>query len=527
MRIRLRGRDTRMLRACLRPKTDDLGGRVARGAAWMGVLIAGRAVLTVGSTAILARLLTPADYGLVAMASVVTEAAAAFCIVGVPQILVQIPRLRRLELDTAFWWSTILGVVITALLIAGSGPIAELFLEPRLAPILWAMSSLILFEEISIVHQAIIFRLLLFRLEFACQFAAMLVSIATSIGLAFAGFGVWSLVYGSVTWRATHCFLLWYLVPYVPGARFSKPFILRNWRAGASYLGLAALNVVSSRIDTTTVGRVFGAMELGYYQTAFALPEELRNRVSAALQRVLFPAYALLQADHRAFQEGVLKSLRLLATIVVPMGVGMAAVASPIVRSLYGEQWLPAVPLLQIIAIVGIVRALHALLVNIYRAKGRPDLDFKISVGLLPLLLVAVVVGSRWGTLGVAIGVLVFNVVLLASTVRALQLIELDPIRTLAAVAPASFAAAFMGAALVAIGAMDFVPRSQPLLELLLLVAVGVLLFFAALLVISRKSISELWSMRRFLRVNRAAQEASAADGASRQPPPATESLPP
>lgn len=502
MKIWTPGRDPRIVRACLRPTTKDLGGKVARGAAWMGMLIAGRALLTLGSTAVLARLLTPADYGLVAMASVVTEIAAAFCIVGVPQILVQLPRLRRLELDTGFWWSTILGIVITALLIAGSGSIAELFLEPRLAPILWVMSSLILFEEISIVHQAIIYRLMLFRLEFACQFAAMIVSVATSICLAFADFGVWSLVYGSVAWRATHCFLLWYLVPYWPGLRFSKAFIRGNARAGGSYLGLAALNVVWSRIDTTAVGRVFGATQLGFYQTAFALPEELRNRVSAALQRVLFPAYALLQSDHRAFQDGVLKSLRLLAMIAMPMGVGMAALAEPIVRSLYGEQWLPAVPLLQILAIVGIIRALHALLSNIYKAKGRPDLDFKISVSLLPLLLVAVVVGSRWSTLGVAIGVLMFNVALLVSTFRALQLIELDPIEALAAIAPATAAAAFMGVMLVVLDAMDLVPIAQPLLELLVLVATGVVLFFAGLLVISRSSISELWSMRRLLRAN-------------------------
>ena len=496
------GRDPRIVRACLRPTTNDLSGRVVRGAAWMATLVVTRVLLTVGATAILARLLTPADYGQVAMATVVTELAAALCVFGLPAIIVQMPHLRRLDLDSAFWFSLILGVAIAALLIAGAGPIATLFLEPRLAPILWAMSSLILFEEISAVHQSIVYRLLLFRYEFGCQLAALLVGIATSVSLALGGHGVWSLVYGSVSWRATHCLLLWYLVPYVPRFRFKLDFIRANWRTGGSYFGLHALNILSSRMDTTTVGRAFGATELGYYQTAFALPEELRNRISLALQRVLFPAYALLQSDHRAFQEGVLTSLRLLATIVIPMGVGMAALADLIVRTLYGEQWLPAVPLLQILAMAGITRALHALLSNVYRAKGRPDLEFKISAGLLPLLFVAVVVGSRWSTLGVAIGVLAFNVVLLGSTFRALQLIDLDPIDTLVAIAPAGVAAAFMGAMLVGLDAMDLVPHSQPLLELLLLAATGALLFFAGLFVISRSSISELWSMRRFLRVN-------------------------
>ena len=113
---------------------------------------------------------------------------------------------------------------------------------------------------------------------------------------------------------------------------------------------------------------------------------------------------------------------------------------------------------------------------------------------------------------------------LLASTFRALQLIELDPIEALAAIAPSTGAAAFMGAMLVAVDAMDVVPHSQPLLELFVLVAMGALLFFAGLFVFSRSSISELWSMRRLLRSNRAVSEPEPAVGTSRQPAPAAAS---
>lgn len=494
------GRDPRIMRACFRPTAEDLSGRVVRGAAWMGAVMVARAVLTLGATAILARLLTPTDYGYVAMAAVVTEVAAMLCVFGLPAIIVQMPHLRRLDLDSGFWLSLTLGVVIVSLLVAASRPIADLFHEPNLTPILWAMSSLILFEEISAIPQSIVYRLLLFRCDFICQLAGLLVGLATSISLAFAGYGVWSLVGGSVAGRGAHCVLIWYLIPYVPRFRFSKDFIRRNWRAGGSYFGLAALNVVSSTTDSATVGRVFGATQLGYYQTGFALPEQLRSSVSLTLQRVLFPAYAMLQTDHAAFQQGVLKSLRLLATVAMPMGIGMAVLADPIVRTLYGEQWLAVVPLLQTLAIVGITRALQALLGNIYKAKGRPDLDFKIGLGLAPMLLLAVLAGSRWGTMGVALGVLLFNVALLCSTYRALELIDLEPIRTLAAVVPATCAAAFMGMGLLGLDALYVAPRSTVLLELVVQVAIGALLFVTALFVISRRTIVELWSVRHLLR---------------------------
>src|SRR5213075_3192222 len=116
------------------------------------------------------------------------------------------------------------------------------------------------------------------------------------------------------------------------------------------------------------------------------LPEELRSRISMSVQRVLFPAFALVQSDVATFRESALKGIRLFGTIAIPMGVGMCVLAMPLVRMLYGEQWLPMVPLLQIAAIIGIIRALHALVSNIFAAKGRPDVEFKITLGLLPLL---------------------------------------------------------------------------------------------------------------------------------------------
>ncbi len=493
-------RDPRIMRACLRPTAYDLGGRVARGAAWMLTLMVVRTVLTLGATAILARLLTPADYGYVAMAAVVTEFAAMLCVFGLPAIIVRTKRLTRLDLDSGFWFSIALGVTIVSAIVAASPVIAEIFHEPRLAPILCAMSSLVLFEEFSAIHQSIAYRLLLFRYEFIGQLANLFVRIGTSIALAFAGFGVWSLVWGSVAGRAAQFILICYLVPYIPRFRFNPEFLRRHWRFGGSSFGSAALAYLASSVDTAVVGRAFGAAQLGYYQTAFALPEEMRNRLTMSVQRVLLPAFALVQSNAAAFQQNVLRSLALLATIAIPMGIGMAMLAVPIVRTLYGEQWLPAVPLLQIAAIVGIVRSLQGLLANIYAVKGRPDLDFKIGLVLAPFLVLAVVVGSLYGAAGVAAGLLLFNVVLLLSTRRALRLIGLDPIRTLAALVPAAIATAIMACGLLAFDALHPLPTTSVALELGASILFGAILFIAALCIVSRRTLSDMRSVWHYLR---------------------------
>ncbi len=497
------GRDPVIMTACFRPSATGLGGRVVRGAAWMGALAVLRTVLTVGSTAVLARLLTPADYGLVAMATVVTELAAMLCTFGLPAIIVQMPRLTRLDLDSAFWFSVMLGAAAVAAIVAGSSFAAGLFREARLTPILWAMSSMILLDEVSAVHLSIANRLLLFRFEFIWQVASLAVRIVVSIGLAVAGFGVWSLVWGSVAARTIQFALLWYLIPYLPRARFNLRFLRRNWRAGGSYFGSGALFFLGSKVDTAVAGRMFGVTQLGFYQTAFALPEELRGRIALTVQKVLFPAYALIQSDHSRFQSTVLQSLRLLATIVVPMGVGMAVLADPIVRVLYGDQWLPVVPLLRIVAAVGIVRALQAVLADIYKAKGRPDLDFKIGLGLGPFLLLAVLAGSLWGTAGVAGGVLVFNIALLASTYRALRLIDLGLFNVFRALFPAIAASAFMGGGLLILDALHAVAASAVSLALIASVATGMLLYFIPLLLLSRRTVDDLWSVGRVLLARR------------------------
>ena len=145
---------------------------------------------------------------------------------------------------------------------------------------------------------------------------------------------------------------------------------------------------------------------------------------------------------------------------------------------------------------------MQSLLGNIYKAKGG-DLDFKIGLGLTPLLFCAVLIGSQYGTAGVAIGILLFNVALLASTYRALQLIELDPFKTLAALLPETIAALFMGAGLLALDALHAIPRTTVAIALIVQVAIGVVLFFAALLLISRRTVLDLWAVRRFLRTRR------------------------
>lgn len=490
------------------PPDHELAHRVSHSAAISFAGVALRSVITIGSTAVLARLLTPADFGLLTMASLVTEFAALFSSFGVGAILIQMRRSSRLAYDTAFWFALALGVVLMAAVWVFSFFASYFFDDPQVGSIVRVLAVLFLLEELTVVHSAILQRMLKFKLEVAIQMGQLLLRVSVTILFAWLGWGVWSLVLGSLVARVAQAAVMWALVPFRPRLRFHRAFVAARLRTGFSYLGTSVLGYLNNNLDYLVVGRRFGAVELGYYQAAYSLSDELRNRLSLPLQRVLFPAYSLVQDDLGRFQRGVTTSLRLLACIVFPLGAGMAATATEIVTVLYGWQWLAAIPLLQVLAINGALRAVFSMCGSIYYARDRADLALLMTAITVPLTAAALWIGSRFGLQGVAWAMLGMVIFSLVTAGFALRLIGLG-LRDLArAIGPAAIAAALMAAAVSTAGPTLQTEFAAPLARLALLVPLGAASYVAALALISRDSIQLITATLR--RIARRATPASA-----------------
>ena len=474
----------RLVWAAFYPSNQDLGRRVTHGAAWLFGFTALRVLLTMGSTAVLARLLSPTDYGLVAMSSIVVELAALVTNLGFGSILVQKLRLTRLDLDSTFWASFGVGVALTLIVWAAAFPAALFFKQPTIIGILWVSALNFIIQEATVVPNAILNRLLLFKADVLIQMAQMVIRLLLTILMAWLGAGYWSLVVAPlIAGVIGNLALLWY-VGYAPRLRFNKAFIAHNWRASGSYFGSGMLSYLLSNFDYMVVGRRFGPQSLGYYQMAFSLAEELRSRLSGPLQRVLFPAYSLLQNDLDAFRKGVARSQRVLSIIVLPLGVGLAITADEVVRVLYGEKWLPVVPLLQILAVGGATRAMFSLVASIYYARGRPDLAFKISIFLAPFVLAGIFIGSHWGVEGVAWAMVLVQLPSFFAVHIAMRLIDSSAWVFYRTVLPALFTTLFMASILLAIRHLSGLAAGAPALRLGILVSVGAVsyagfLFFA------------------------------------------------
>ncbi len=473
--------------AC-RPATDNLRGRVAIGAAWQFGLVGSRIAFTILSTAILARLLTPNDYGLNGMASIVVELAALLTNMGFSSILIQRRRVCRIHLDSVYWASLGIGLALFSVVVILSIPASWFFKQPELIGILCASATTLILREAAVVPYAILNRLLLFKADALLQFTALTVRILSAITLAWLGAGYWSLVLAPVISALFEVVAATIYVGYKPRLRFSRHFFSTTWRQSGSYLGSSILYYLLSNFDNMVVARRFGAIQLGYYQTAYSLPEELRNRFAHPIIRVLFPAYSLLQGDLSAFRSAVDRSQRMLAALVLPLGTGLAVTAEYVVHVLYGEKWLPIVPLLQILAVGGGTRAMFSLVGSIFSAKGHPELAFRVAIGSIPFTLPVIFIASFWGTEGVAWAMLLAQIPAIVGTYLAMRLIEASPWSFYKAVLPASLASLIMAVSLLTadrwhwFGAMGYGQK------LAAMICCGAAIYIAALCSLSKKS---------------------------------------
>jgi len=390
------------LRAGFFPSSLDLKRRVVRGAGFTFLATALRVLLTVGSTAILARLLTPEDYGLVGLASIVTELTAALTNVGLSAILIQRSRLSRIQCDTVFWFSIGVGAAIFLLVASGAPLFAHLLGDPRVTPLLRVLPIMFLLEQMTIIQHVTMMRLMMFDLDLRVQVSAILFRIAVSIAFAAQGWGPWALVAGSIGGKLFEIGYMWWSIPFMPRFRFQSAFMRSNLRASASILGLGGVRYVMGNVDFMIVGRVFGATDLGYYQAAYTLSSELRNRLAGPLQKVLYPAYARVRDEPERFRRGVSTSLKLLSAIVIPLGFGMSATASELIPILYGQQWLAAIPLLQALGIAGSLMAIFSLTGSVMSALRKWELMLKITLYGAPVRIAIILAGSYWGPVGVA-----------------------------------------------------------------------------------------------------------------------------
>ena len=401
-----------------------IGGRTLRGMLWAyGSYVGGR-VLVLVATAVLARLLSPEDFGLVALALIFTGLLETVKDLGVTQALVVADEEEVLErAETAWLFSVGLGAALT-LLVAALSPLAALFFdEPELTGLLSVLGLNFLLRALGATHYALAQKRLDFRSRTAAEVADVVVRGAAGIGLAIAGAGAWSLVAGYLVGTIAMTSVLWIRVRWRPSLRAQRRHLRQLVRFGGTLTGVDIVAAAIANADYVFVGRVLGAASLGLYTLAFRLPELIIRNLAVVAGQVLFPAFAAVKREDLG--HAFLVSFRYTLIIAVPLSAVLALLAEPFVLAAFGDQWRGAVGAMQVLSIYALTSTLGIPAGTAYKSTGRAAVILKLSIPRLLLLIVSLAIFTDEGIVAVAACQAVGSGLLaLANTLLAARLLE-------------------------------------------------------------------------------------------------------
>ena len=378
---------------------------------------------------ILAQLLSPDDFGLLAMAVVFTEFAAMFVDMGIGQALIQKQDATDDHYCSAFWLNVGLGLTLM-LLVAGLSPlIAWFYRQPQLQPVVAVLSFNFIFSSLTVVQQSRWMKEMEFRKLAMRDIVAVVLAGVVGIGLARAGFGVWSLVAQSLSLAAVNAAVMWRLSPWRPKFIFSLDCIKDIVRFSAHMTGFNVVNYLARNTDKLLIGRFLGSEALGLYALAYKLMMLAVENISWVVGKVMFPAFAKIQQDLDHVRRIYVRMVKSVALLTFPLMGWLFVLAPEIVRVLFGPQWLATIVLIRIFCLCGMAQSLTTLGGTIYMSRGRPDIQWKMSVMNFILVAVSIALGLRGGIAAVTWAYSLFHVVwLLVALTVVSRLIRLDAV---------------------------------------------------------------------------------------------------
>jgi O-antigen/teichoic acid export membrane protein len=380
----------------------SLGSQAARGLVWTSARALFVRALSLVSFVILARLLDPQDYGVVALAVVFSSFAALLATNGLAPALVQRPAVDKTDLDTAFWMSFGLASCMAAALAVAAWPLAAAFDEPRLRAVLQVLCVPIFVTGIGSAHQAVLQRRLAFDAVAKAGMIANLIATAVGVAFAFLGFGVWALVAQMALAPAGTTVGMIVRSGYRPGLDVSLTRLRSLFRFSRNVVGMSMMGFVTQRSSDLLIGAFIGTAALGIYTVAYRLLVVMLDVLVTSVQGVIFPVFSRVQTDRARLRQAYLSASRMGAAITFPCFLFVMATTPEIVNVVFGAKWEDSIPVMEVLCLVGPVWAVMQLNAALLYSIGRPQVLFRLSVAGALLQVVLFLIAMPFGLVWVA-----------------------------------------------------------------------------------------------------------------------------
>jgi teichuronic acid exporter len=352
---------------------------------------------------VLARLLTPTDFGLYAMLSIFVGLANTFANAGLADALIQRKVTTHQEESSLFFFTIALALVVALILSVMSHWIAVFYKQPLLESIAYVMGFCVFIGSFTSVQTALFSKAYDFKTTALIGAVVSLFSGAVAISAAWAGWGVWSLVTQTLVATILSTLIFWFKHPWRPKLFFNLACI-RPYLSFGGYLLISRLiNVVSVNLYTLIIGKFYSAQEVGIFNRASNFQNLFINSISGIVAKVAFPVFAAAAEDHDRLERGLNKALLGTVFLSVPIAVILVMLADPIIWVLFGDQWIKSIPILQILGLEALIWPLHLLNVNLLMSTGRGDLMFRGVLVKFAVTLIMLLIAAPYGMLLMAL----------------------------------------------------------------------------------------------------------------------------
>ena len=393
------------------PERAQLRAHAVSGARWVTGSQLALQFTNMVTALVLARLLTPDDFGLMALVGVVSawiDRTLGQNVTG--SAVIQKPVLTPGLASSVFFLNIAVGLMAGIALAASAPAVAWLLGDERTVDLLRVIALVPVIASSSYIHRAILRRSMRFSRFAVVMYSYAVANAVASIAFGLAGFGVWALVFGSLAGTTTSTVAAWVLSGWRPLAHFRLAEIREISRFSSGLSLNNVFNYLSEYGDRYVIGRFIGTTAVGFYNVAYRLllyPVQITVR---AFLHVLFPTFSRMGDDHRAMGRGFVRAVSLVFALTLPAMTGLAILAEPVVGALLGPRWLPAATLVSILSFIAPLSVVTSATSAIYQAKGRTHAMMLMAALDGAILVTAYVIGAQWGLVGVATAYLVAEV---------------------------------------------------------------------------------------------------------------------
>lgn len=392
---------------------SDLKTKTFKGFLWSGYQKIGSMGLSFLANIILARILTPSDFGCIGMIMVFVNISSVFIDAGFGSAIIQKRNTSDKDYSTVFFWNIGISLVLYALLYVSAPLIGSFYEIPKLSSYLRVLGLILIFNSLSLVQTTILKKELEFKLLANCYIISSIISVAITLWVAYHNYNVWSLVVYQIVLSICNSTLVWIFTKWRPTFNWSWKSFRELFSFGGYLLLSSIIGTVSKQLQSLLIGKMCSTVILGYYTQARNLESAPTNVIYSVIGQVTFPVFSANQNSKNDFNNVFEKVQNGVAFIIFPLMSLLVVIAEPLFVFIFTEKWIESVPYFQLLCIVGTIMPLIDIACFAISALGCSKLIFKWSVINNLICIIMLLVGSLWSIYGIIVSYILYSVIIL------------------------------------------------------------------------------------------------------------------